>query len=202
MTPDVQELLDSATPLTKVVDNYMLERIGHTRLFFEIYFAHGKRTIQVADGPKLSAYKCTCGCVHPQGNEWYPIAPKQNSQSIYDHLCTRKHVGNCQPDGVESVIGLNDYVAHIKKVVPRSDRWDRDKNKESRSKSCKPRRISGSRKKTKLAQDDPTVVALFADEHSIASHCLNSLSPLGPVMSQGQQAQLTQQLQQKPTRTH
>jgi hypothetical protein len=201
MTSEIETMLLDATPQTKIVDRDVKERIGNTRLFCEIYFAHGKRTIQVSDGPKLTAYKCLCGCVHPKGEEWYTIKSKQSSQAIYDHLCSQKHVGNCQVDLSDSRATLKGYMAYMRKLVPRLGRWGRDGNKESRSKVRAYPRSTG-RKVPKLAANDPTVVALFQDKSSIVTHCLNSLGPLGQVMSQGQQAELTSQLEAKKTRTH
>jgi hypothetical protein len=202
MTPEIKELMATASSVTKVVDSYILARIGHTRLFFDIYFAQGSRTIQVADGPKLTAYKCNCGCVHPQGNEWWPIPAKSNSQAIYDHLFSKTHITHCKPDGLDPGPALDAYVAYSKTIAPRSNRWETNGNKESRDKTRRAPRAK-FRKSAKVAKDDPAVVNLFQDPNSIASHALNALGPLGLVMSQGQQAQqLTQQLQQQTTRTH
>jgi hypothetical protein len=181
----------------------MLERIGHTRLFFDLYFAHGKRCIEVAEGPRLNLYKCLCGCVPRKDKVWYEIAKKQNSQAIYDHLFSQKHIANCKPDCGDSEQGLQNYIDRTRKMAPRTDRWHRDGNRESRSKNKRPRNTG--RRPTKMSQPpekDPTVIALFQNSSSIAQHCLNSSSPLGPVMSQGIQAQLTQQVMQRPTRTH
>jgi hypothetical protein len=201
MTPEIKELMANASPLTKVVDKYIHDRIGHTRLFFDIYFAHGRRTIHVADGPKLSAYKCTCGCVHPHGLEWWPIPVKQKSQAIYDHLFTKNHITHCKPDDVDPGPALQAYIQYTKTIAPRSNRWatDGNRNKRDKSRHC-PR--SRSKKASKIPEDDPAVVNLFQDPDSIASHLLNSLGPLGREMSQGPQAQLTQQLEPKKTRTH
>lgn len=203
MTPHVCALLDGASPLTKAVDNYMLQRIGHTQLFFDIYLAHGIRSIEVADGPRLTAYKCLCGCIPRKDQVWYPISPKQNSQAVYDHVFSQKHIANCKPDCCNTEDDLRKYIARTRKIAPRTDRWGRDGNKESRSRNTKPRNTARkAAKQSQPPEKDSTVIALFQNTESIANYCLNSQGPPGLVNSQGLQAGLTQQVMKRSTRTH
>jgi hypothetical protein len=145
MTAPIRELLASASPRTKDVDDYMLRRLGPTRYFFDIYLAHGKRSIEVAEGDKLTCYSCTCGCVHPQGAKQWPIPHKQKQQAIYDHIFRKKHVVNCRVSGTETPEGLEHYMDCLLSLNPRAGRWTTDGNRETRSKNDS--RKKGSRGK-------------------------------------------------------
>jgi hypothetical protein len=204
MTPEIRELMQNATPLTKAVDVYMFDRLGKTKFFFEIYFSHNARTIQVNDGDKLSSFKCNAGCVHPQRADVYPIPNKQQSQAIFDHIFRRKHVISCSPQGASTKHGLDAYVETMIAANPRSDRWEADGNKNKRNKARTTPR-SKSKKPKPDAEDneeDPTATALFGNETSIAAHTLNFCGVPGSGRSQATKAQITKQAQKKPTRSH
>jgi hypothetical protein len=191
----------NAWPLTSFVDEYMWERIGDSRYFSEIYFAHGKRSVEIAEGAKFTTYTCTCGCLKGSKPS-YSISSKQNAQAIFDHIFRQRHVLNCCVKGVAlNLEELEDYMAAAKLVNPRCGRWQKDGNKESRSSKSKKR--SRSRvPKAEQTGPDPTSVALFANPTGIASHCLNYCGPAGTNSSQQLQGQLKKQANRHASRTH
>jgi len=185
--------LHEAGATTRIVDEYFKH---HLIDYFEtLYFAHGRRTVAVTEGPYLSTFQCTIGCKHPHKQAFWPIPPKQRCQAILDHVVSRNHCNNCHPEGVSTSSDLNLFWQGVKNRVPRAKKWDDSRQNETRT--LKPR-------KKRRKEVKPEAPLNVSTEHitGIVHHCLNELSQQGLLSnSPALTAALIKQTQPVKTRT-